>query len=62
MKATLYIAFGIIIGIMIGHAQAKDDYRTCWDAMKDKTLQERVNACSPYLAPEWKQTKKGWKQ
>lgn len=55
-------AIGIVGGILIGHAQAKDDYRTCWDAMKDKTLAERVTECSPILTGEWTKTKKGWKQ
>ena len=56
------VVFGIIIGICIGHAQAKEDYGLCWRSMQDRPLAERINQCVPYLDKEWRNTKRGWKQ
>ena len=62
MDATVCIGIGIVLGICIGHAQAKDDFSSCWRAMSDRPLAERINQCVPALNEEWRKTRKGWKQ
>jgi len=59
--ATCFV-IGAVCGMDLEAALTRNDYRTCWASLDDVPVQIRVNACSPYLAPEWKKTQKGWKQ
>lgn len=62
LEYSTCIGIGILIGICVGHAQAKDDFTTCWRAMESRPLAERINQCVPYLDKEWRKDKGEWKR